>query len=918
LVDAVAAAAGVPTGGRRWTFGKVSFDESTLELRVDGEVVPLERKVLEVLRQFLFRAGEVLTKDELLEAVWPGRYLSETAVAKCVSRIRAVVGDSDQSVIKTVHGYGYRFVAPVVVEPARGLPPPHLGLSAGDHPPLRPGWSLVERLGSGGQGEAWLVRHDKSREQRVCKFALDSGTLVTLKREITLSRYLRDTLGERPDLMHVLDWNLEEPPYFLESEYAAGGNLQSWERSCGSLAAVDLGIRLEIAARVADALAAAHSVGVLHKDLKPANVLITGEGGGIPRLKLADFGSGMVLDPQRLDALGITRLGFSDSTLAIGAASPIYLAPEVMTGQPATVQGDVYSLGVMLYQLVIGDLKRPLAPGWELQIDDPLLIEDIAAAVAGEPSRRLGDVALLATRLRSLQDRRRARETQQAQTQRLEQERQAASERARRAELTVERLRGRRRWMLITVSTLVVGLALSFVLYVDARHARNEAREAAATSQAVADFLSKDLFAAVGQQPLHDLSVRELLDIASRTLDQRLESQPRAAAQIHASLGSAFWTIEAMNEAEQQLDQALDLFQRMAARGSADEVDTAARLVGVKFVLGKLPAVLPRYEAVLGQGRLHLGAHHPAVLRLRSNLAHARFALGHWREAAQDFRSLIDDARQAPEVDRALVAEAEQLLAHSRLRLGDFQDALDLLNSSIARLSAELGATHVSVAQAQGLRGLTFIELERFAEADADLATALAATRSWAVDDDNAQVLSMKFILAQLRLRQGRVAEATSMLEAVVETMSRGPWTDHSGEQRYWLALALAQGHRLQEAEAQMRKALAVTEGAFGRSYPFSQMARIELANIVREQGRVDEARETLSTVDTKAMAELGARHPLLAALRRAQGLLALRENRIDDAQRFLGEALNIYQARYGQRHAYSLRATSELASASR
>ena len=71
-------------------------------------------------------------------------------------------------------------------------------------------------LGSGGQGEVWLVRHDKTREQRVYKFALDAGGLAGIKREITLSRYLRDTLGEREEFVRLRDWNLEEAPYFLE------------------------------------------------------------------------------------------------------------------------------------------------------------------------------------------------------------------------------------------------------------------------------------------------------------------------------------------------------------------------------------------------------------------------------------------------------------------------------------------------------------------------------------------------------------------------------------------------------------------------------------------------------------------------------------------------------------------------------
>src|SRR3546814_11899439 len=92
-----------------------------------------------------------------------------------------------------------------------------------------------------------------------------------------------------------------------------------------------------------------------------------------------------MLDAQRLHALGITRLGFTQTVAALDTSgTPLYLAPEVLSGQPSTLQSDIYALGVMLYQAVVGDWNRPLAPGWERQVDDELLREDIAAAVDGD------------------------------------------------------------------------------------------------------------------------------------------------------------------------------------------------------------------------------------------------------------------------------------------------------------------------------------------------------------------------------------------------------------------------------------------------------------------------------------------------------------------------------------------------------
>ncbi len=169
-------------GRRRWHFAGAVLDERTLELHVNGADAELERKPLEVLIYLLERAGEVCTKDELLAGVWPGRILSETVLTKCIGRLRDALGDRDQDVIKTAYGFGYRFIAPVQVELAAAPQTTPLDLHPGDHPPGRPHWSLVERLGIGGYGEAWRARHDKTHEERVFKFALDEASLGTLKR----------------------------------------------------------------------------------------------------------------------------------------------------------------------------------------------------------------------------------------------------------------------------------------------------------------------------------------------------------------------------------------------------------------------------------------------------------------------------------------------------------------------------------------------------------------------------------------------------------------------------------------------------------------------------------------------------------------------------------------------------------------
>jgi WD40 repeat protein/class 3 adenylate cyclase len=278
--------------------------------------------------------------------------------------------------------------------------------------PRRDNWNLQSQLGEGGFGEVWLAAHAKTKDKRVFKFCFEPERVRGLKREVVLFRLLKETLGNREDIAQILDWDFEHPPYFIESEYTAGGDLKSWAGSKGGLSKIPLPTRLEIVAQTAVALGAAHSVGILHKDLKPGNILVSEvPGKERPRVSLTDFGIGLITDPNALAARGITATGLtetlvSSSTPSSGAGTRMYMAPELIEGKQATTLSDVYALGVVLYQIVVGDFGHALAPGWERYVDDPLLAADIAACVDGNPERRLPGAADLASRLRSIDKRR--------------------------------------------------------------------------------------------------------------------------------------------------------------------------------------------------------------------------------------------------------------------------------------------------------------------------------------------------------------------------------------------------------------------------------------------------------------------------------------------------------------------------------
>src|SRR3979411_2459293 len=120
------------TSGRLWRFADYEFDELGRELRVKGRAVELESKPLDILLQLLLHAGEVVTKEELLEAVWPDVVVVDGSFGTADSKLRKAMGDDDHPVIVTVPRVGYRLAVPVYFKTVAAPSGPELGFKTGD------------------------------------------------------------------------------------------------------------------------------------------------------------------------------------------------------------------------------------------------------------------------------------------------------------------------------------------------------------------------------------------------------------------------------------------------------------------------------------------------------------------------------------------------------------------------------------------------------------------------------------------------------------------------------------------------------------------------------------------------------------------------------------------------------------------
>jgi DNA-binding response OmpR family regulator/tRNA A-37 threonylcarbamoyl transferase component Bud32 len=339
-------------------FGDCELDLAAHKLFRAGVEVALTPKEYGLLKFFVQRIGRALTRDDIMSSVWGhGVLVTSRSVDRCINTLRGKIEPDPRwpTFIQTIRDVGYRFEIPESDRPgddeagrAADAVGPKGVLPAGTR--LGP-YEILSLLGQGGMGEVYRAR-DARLERDVAVKVLARRLS---KEPDAFARFKRETKAVAA-LSHIAipaiyDVGTDHGLTYAVMELLEGGTLRNRLED----GVIEWQAALAIGGAVAEGLAAAHAKGIVHRDVKPANIFLTSDG----NIKILDFGLAQLqrstVDKPVEDAATVTAQTLPGSVL--GTAN--YMSPEQVRGLPIDARSDIFSLGCVLYELLTG--RRPFA-----------------------------------------------------------------------------------------------------------------------------------------------------------------------------------------------------------------------------------------------------------------------------------------------------------------------------------------------------------------------------------------------------------------------------------------------------------------------------------------------------------------------------------------------------------------------------
>jgi tetratricopeptide (TPR) repeat protein len=708
-------------------------------------------------------------------------------------------------------------------------------------------FAILRRIGSGGMGTVYEARQERPQRLVALKTLarVEFGPFAASER---LRRRFEDEAEilarlRHPGIAQILDAGTlragdAELPWFAMELVEEAKPLDRHVREAG----LDVRAAARLMGSVCEAVHYAHQRGVLHRDLKPGNVLV--DRSGAP--KIIDFGIARLVD--RSELVQRTQPGELLGTLAY--MSPERLGEGEVPGDAEDTRSDVYALGVMLYELGCGRSPYPidgLPPTQALRVlreHEPVPPSRVARgvipreldwitgkAMARDPAQRYASAAALAEDLAAFL----AGEVVRA----------GPPSTSYRLRLLARRHRAALAAAAIAVLALAVGVVVAAIGWAEARTAQRDAEREAQTADAINRFQQRILGGAYGTARGRDVRLADLIDAAVTDLDRRPFDEPTVEVGLRSSIGNSYLGLGLPIPAELQFRRALALVDE---RG------------------------LPR------DGKL--------ALSVRNNLGRCLDELGRLEEAEHELRGSLAGRLVQYGPDHTETSTAQINLASVLQRRGHFDEALALARAGLAGFVRALGEGSREAISARAAVALTLASRGDLDEADVEYGRAYTLAVAHLEPTHPARLATTNAYAGQHR-RRGRSEEFVRLTTEVVTLREQvlGPSHPDTLVALNNLAVGQIDAKAHAAAEATLQTIIARREAAGMRGGFEVLGTRQNLVAVVRRQGRIAEAEELARALMADAARELPQGHWLVGVTRKEHGACLRELGRLDEAE---------------------------------
>jgi eukaryotic-like serine/threonine-protein kinase len=788
-------------------------------------------------------------------------------------------------------------------------------------------YKLLQQIGEGGCGVVYMAEQEEPVRRRVALKVIKLG--MDTRQVIARFEAERQALAlmDHPNIAKVLDAGATETgrPFFV-MELVRGIKITDY---CDQNQ-LDAAQRLDLFMQVCRAIQHAHQKGIIHRDIKPSNILVTLHD-GVPVPKVIDFGIAKATDQRLTD-----KTLFTQFEQFIG--TPAYMSPEQaeMSGLDIDTRSDIYSLGVLLYELLTSrtpfDPKELLAAGlYEMR-------RTIREKEPPRPSTRLstmleGDLTTVAKQrhapppklihsirgdldwivMKALEkDRTRRYETASAFAADIEHflTNEPVVARPPSTLYRVQKLVRRNRLAFAAAgavsASILIGLVVSTWLYLREKEDRRVAVREAKRSQQVALFL-EDMLKGVGPSVALGRDTKLLKEVLDKTvgrLTTDLKDQPEVQAELCNTIGEVYRALGQLKKAEEMHRDARTL---QGKAGGAKRTDVATSLADLAFVLrdqGKLAEAESLQREALELRRKAYGNKHPDVALSLNSLGLVLRSQGKLAEAERLHREALAMQKELLGNEHLAVAASLNNLALALRDEGKLAEAEKCFRESLAMQKKLLGDNHPAVAITADNLAFVLRDERKLDEAEALVRQSLALQQKLFGQEHPSVATALNNLALVLAARE-QFGEAVKLHRTALAMRRKLLDAEHPevAVSLDNLALALRKQKQLAEAETLEREALAIRRKVFGEKHFAVAASLNNLALMLHDAAKLAEAEASFQEALAMQKQLLGGEHPSIATSLSSLGAVQRDEGKLGEAETSIREALAMRQKLLGNQH---------------